>query len=94
MWPAASAVSRAYIDQLTRTNAIQPERAKAIRSALEKADDLHTGKEKNAPAVMEQLDALAKQLEADASGAKGRDAMRLHSLAETLKARTAKLRAA
>jgi hypothetical protein len=94
VWPAASAVSRAYIDQLARTNAIQPERAKAIRSALEKADDLHTGKEKNAPAVMDQLDALAKQLETDASSAKGRDAMRLHALAETLKARTAKLRSA
>jgi hypothetical protein len=94
VWPAASAVSRAYIDQLARTNAILPERAKAVRTALEKADDLHTGKEKNAPAVLDQLDALAKQLDADASSAKGRDAMRLHSLAETLKARTAKLRSA
>jgi hypothetical protein len=94
VWPAASAVSRAYIDQLARTNAILPERAKAIRAVLEKADDLHTGKEKNAPTVLDQLDALAKQLEADASSAKGRDAMRLHLLAETLKARTAKLRAA
>src|SRR5439155_15031593 len=33
-WPASSPVALAYIDQLTRTKGIQPERARAVRGAL------------------------------------------------------------
>jgi len=42
--------------------------------------------------VLAQLDSLAVQLDADAGRAAGRDAMRLRSLAATLKGRAAKLR--
>jgi hypothetical protein len=91
-WPAASVVALAYVDQLTRSRGIQPERARAVKSALDKADGLRTGKEKGAPAVLEQLDALAADLERDAAGASGRDAARLRSLASTLKGRADKLR--
>jgi hypothetical protein len=92
VWPASSVVARAYVDQLVRSKGIQPERARAVRSALEKADDLRTGQEKNAAATLEQLDALAKQIDADAASASGRDAARLQSLAQTLRGRVAKLR--
>ena len=56
------------------------------------ADGIRTGKERGAAATLDQLDALAAQLETDASAATGRDAMRLKSLAETIKNRSAKLR--
>jgi adhesin HecA-like repeat protein len=41
---------------------------------------------------VEQLDALAKQLDSDAGTVTGRDAARLQALATTLKNRAAKLR--
>jgi hypothetical protein len=92
VWPASSVVARAYIDQLMRTKGIQPERARAVRAALERADAIHSSQDKGAAAVFDQLDSLAKQLEADAGSASGRDAARLKALAETVKARTARLR--
>jgi hypothetical protein len=91
-WPATSVVALAYVDQLARTKGIQAERARSVKSALDRADDIRTGKERGAAAVLDQLDALATQLESDAGAAAGRDAARLRSLAATLKARAAKLR--
>jgi hypothetical protein len=91
-WPASAVVARAYLDQLTRNKAIQPERARALKAALDQADDVRTGKEKNAPAALDALDALAKQLEGDAGSTTGRDAARLRALADTIKGRVAKLR--
>jgi hypothetical protein len=92
VWPASSAVALAYVDQLTRTNSIQPDRARAVRTALERVDGLRTGKERSAAAALDQLDALAAQFEKDAAAVSGRDASRMHALAETLKGRAAKLR--
>ena len=92
VWPVGSAVGRAYVDQLTRTKGIQAERARMVKGVLDKADDLRTGRERGAPAVLEQLDALATQLEGDAGAATGPDAVRLRALATTLKGRAAKLR--
>ena len=91
-WPATSVVARAYLDQLTRTNGIVPARANAVRTALERMDQIHSSKDKNAGATLSQLDSLVSQLEQDASAASGRDAMRLRSLAATIKERAAKLR--
>jgi hypothetical protein len=92
VWPATSAVAKAYLDQLTRNKAIQPQRATAVTAALERVDGLRTGKESGAGAALDQLDSLATQLMADAKTAAGRDATRLTSLAETLKGRAARLR--
>ena len=92
VWPAALPIARAYLDQLNRSKAIQPERARAVKAAIDKADGIRTGKEKNAAAVLEQLTAVATQLEGDAASASGRDAMRMKSLASTIKARVDKLR--
>jgi hypothetical protein len=92
VWPAAMPVARAYLDQLTRNKAIQPDRAKAVKAAIDKADGIRTGKERGAAAALDQLDAVAGQLETDASAASGRDAVRFHALADTLKGRSAKLR--
>jgi len=75
-WPASSVVARAYIDQLTRTKAIQPQRVRDVKSALDKADSLRSGQEKSAAATLDQLDALAAELDKDAASATGRDADR------------------
>jgi hypothetical protein len=91
-YPATTMVAKAYLDQLTRNNAIAPERAKAVRDNLAKVDELRTGKEKNAAAALDALNAVAAQVEADAKTKSGRDAMRLTALADTLKGRAASLR--
>jgi len=92
VWPASAPVALAYVDQLARAKKIQPERARAVKSAFEKADGVRTGDQKAAAAAGEQLDALARQIDNDAASAAGRDAMRLKSLAATIKGRAAKLR--
>ena len=92
VWPAAMPVARAYLDQLTRSKGIQPERARAVKAAIDRADSIRTGKERGAAAVLDQLDAVAAQIDSDAGSASGRDAMRLKSLAATIKGRTARLR--
>ena len=80
-------MARAYLDQLNRNKAIDPARAAAVKAALDK-----TEKDKAAKAAVDQLEALAKQIDQDASSASGRDAERLKALAGSLKARAARLR--
>ena len=71
IYPAAGPVGRAYLDQLMRGQAITPERAAAVKSAL--------GKKQPA-------EALAAQLEQDAAAASTpRDAARLRALAVIVK---------
>jgi hypothetical protein len=91
-YPASSAVAKAYLDQLGRNNAIAPERARAVRDALAKVDELRTGKERDAATRLDALAALAGQVEADARTKTGRDQMRLTALADTLKGRAQALR--
>jgi hypothetical protein len=92
VWPDSSVVARAYLDQLARNKAIQPARASAVKSALDRADGIRTGKERNAAAILDSLTALAGQLESDAGSATGRDAARLQSLAGNMRSRAARLR--
>jgi hypothetical protein len=70
-WPKSPVVGLAYLDQLTRNNAIQPARAAAVRAALQ------------SPSTSD-VQALVKQLEADAAAASGADAKRFKALAELL----------
>jgi hypothetical protein len=90
-WPSSSVVALAYVDQLTRSKALQPERINAIKAALGRADRIKSARDKNAAAAAEQLESLATQLESDASSASGADAGRIRSLAATLKGRTTAL---
>ncbi|HEY7290080.1 MAG TPA: hypothetical protein VH583_09610 [Vicinamibacterales bacterium] len=91
-WPTSSVVALAYLDQLSRGKAIQPDRVRAIKTALDHADSVRSGNDKGAAAIADQLDGLAKQLDADAGSASGRDADRLRALSATIKGRAAKLR--
>src|SRR5262245_16737669 len=92
VWPAATPVALAYVDQLNRSKAIKPERAKAVKSALEHADSLRSSQDKNAAAVIAQLDAVAAQVDSDAASATGHDAARFKALASTIRGRVAKLK--
>jgi hypothetical protein len=91
-WPPTFVVARAYMDQLNRSKGIAPARATAVKTAIDRADKLRTGKERGAAELLNQLDSLASELERDAGAASGRDAERLRSLAATIKGRTARLR--
>ncbi len=92
VWPATAVVAKAYIDQLNRSRAIQPERAKAVASAMDRAEGIRSPRDRNAAQSAEQLTSLATQLESDAAAATGRDQARLKALAETLKGRAARLK--
>src|SRR5262245_30632817 len=92
VWPASAVVARAYLDQLGRTKGIQPDRADAIKNALVRAEGLRNPRDKNAAAILAQLDTLAGDLERDAASASALDAGRLRALAATTKGMAARLR--
>jgi len=92
VWPASAPVALAYVDQLTRAKSIQADRARAVKTAFERADSVRNGDQKAAAAAADQLETLARQFEADAGSASGANAMRMKALSATLKGRAAKLR--
>jgi hypothetical protein len=79
--------ARAYVDQLTRSNAFNAERANTLRAAMQRAD--RNGRSR---ADLDQLNAMADQIEKDAATAQGRDSDRMKSLAAAIKGRIARLR--
>ena len=83
-WPASPAVARAYLDQLGRSQAIRPERARTLTSALDRAEAASSKKRKDEDAAR-RLDTIAAELESDRAAASGRDQARLQSLTETVK---------
>jgi len=92
VWPATLAVTMAYVDQLTRSKGIQPQRAKAVRAAMDRADRTRAGSGSRAGGVVTELTSVAAELEKDAAGALGRDVLRLRALADTMKRRAESLR--
>ena len=86
-WPATTVVAKAYLDQLGRTHGITSTKATAVKSAIEKADRIHSKSDKGAATAAEGLLATAAELQSDAASATGADASRLRALAETLKGR-------
>ena len=92
VWPATLAVAMAYVDQLTRSKGIQPQLARSVRDAMERADRTRAGSGSRAGGVVRDLTSLAAELEKDAAGASGRDVLRLRALADTIKRRAESLR--
>ena len=71
---------------------LNPLAVRAINEGLSKVDSLRTGKEGNAKAALDQLEAVAAQVEADGKSKTGVDGRRYAALAETLRGRAARLR--
>jgi hypothetical protein len=80
-WPARLVVAKAYLDQLSRSQALPPQQIADLRKAIEKAERSHMSQGKLA-----KLNSLAQSLEkSTASASSPADAARLHALAEILK---------
>ena len=87
VYPPTVTVARAYLDQLTRSKGISAERASAVKKVIGGLD-----KDKAGKSALDQADAVARQLDADAASASGLDAARLKALADTLRGRAARVR--
>jgi hypothetical protein len=81
-WPAEPVVARAYLDQLGRSKAIAPERARKLTEELDKAERVLASQSpaKEAKDVASGLEAVASEIERDSANASGRDRERLRSL--------------
>jgi hypothetical protein len=79
-WPSSLVVARAYLDQLNRGKAIDAAHFSAARKAIDGADRKNPSK-----SAVEQLSAVASQLEADVASVHGRDAERLKAAIEILR---------
>jgi hypothetical protein len=75
VWPPAYVVVRSYLDQLVRNDGLAADRTAAISVALDAAE------QKNGAAAAAALTALAKEVDADASGAKDGARVRMMSTA-------------
>jgi hypothetical protein len=80
-WPAQLVVAKAYLDQLSRSQALPPDQIAALRRDIQSAENSKMSKSKLA-----KLKRMAPSLEKSAATAKSAaDATRLHALAEILK---------
>jgi hypothetical protein len=79
-WPAKLAVAKAYLDQLSRSQALPADKITALRKAIQSAESSHLGKE-----AVTELNRMAQALAKEAGAAKDQaDSRRLHALAEIL----------
>src|SRR6202045_4686220 len=79
-WPAQLVVAKAYVDQLSRSQALPADRIAALRKAIQNAESSHMSKGKLA-----KLKRMAPSLEKSAAIAKSpADSTRLHALADVL----------
>src|SRR5215471_13866988 len=79
-WPATLVIAKAYVDQLSRSQALPADKIAALQKAIQDAESSHMSKGKVA-----ELKRMAPSLEKDAAGAKSpADATRLKALAAIL----------
>ena len=80
-WPAQLVVAKAYVDQLSRSQALPADRIAALRKAIETAEGSHMNQSK-----VGKLKGMAPSLEKSAGTAKNpADSARLRALADILK---------
>jgi hypothetical protein len=80
-WPAKLVVAKAYVDQLSRSQALPASQISELQKAIKRAERSHLNKSNLA-----KLQSMAPSLESSAATAKTpADAMRMHALAEVLK---------
>lgn len=79
-WPAELVVAKAYLDQLSRSQALTASRIARLRKAIQSAEDSHKSNRK-----LERLKTLARSLDKSAIMVKTpADSMRMHALANVL----------
>jgi hypothetical protein len=79
-WPSKLVVAKAYVDQLSRSQALPPDKITALQQAIQSAESAHMSK----PALA-KLKHMAPSLAKDAGTAKSQaDSTRLRALAEIL----------
>ena len=79
-WPAKLVVAKAYVDQLSRSQALPADKITALQKAIQSAENSHMSQ-----AALRNLKGMASQLQNDAGSAKSQsDAARLKALAEIL----------
>jgi hypothetical protein len=79
-WPANFVVARAYLDQLSRSNALPAKRIAALNDAIAKADSSHSSKD------VASVKSLGAGLDKDAAASKTpADASRMRALADIMK---------
>ena len=79
-WPATLAVAKAYLDQLSRSQALPSDKIAALQKAIQGAESSHMSKE-----TLEKLKGMAPSLQTDAGTAKNpADSKRMRALAEIL----------
>ncbi len=80
-WPAQLVVVKAYVDQLSRSQALPADRIAALRKAIQNAESSHMSR-----SMLAKLQRMEPSLKKSAAMAKNpADSARLHSLAEILK---------
>jgi hypothetical protein len=80
-WPAKLVVAKAYLDQLSRSQALPADQITSLQKAIQAAETSHMSKSK-----ISKLKTLAPSLEKSADTAKSpADSTRLHALADILK---------
>ena len=80
-WPAKLVVAKAYVDQLSRSQALPATRIADLQKAMQTAETSHMSKSQTA-----KLKGMAPWLEKSAATAKTpADSMRMHALADVLK---------
>jgi hypothetical protein len=79
-WPAKLVVAKAYLDQLTRSEALPANQIADLQKAIQSAESSHMSRGKVA-----KLQKMAPSVEKNAEGKSDVDARRLHELAEILK---------
>jgi hypothetical protein len=81
MWPANLVVAKAYVDQLSRSQALAAGRIAQLQKAIHSAENSHLSN-----SSLEKLKRMAPSLEKSAASAKTpADAKRMHALADVLK---------
>jgi hypothetical protein len=79
-WPAKLVVAKAYVDQLSRSQALPPDKIADLQKAIHSAENSHMSKD-----ALAKLKSMAPSLTTDAGSAKNQaDAARLRALAAIL----------
>jgi len=79
-WPSKLIVAKAYLDQLSRSQALPADKIADLQKAIQSAESSHLSQ-----GSVEKLKSMASSVEKDAGAAKSQaDSKRLHALAEIL----------